>query len=87
VIRQYLAAELIDEMRLAFAPVLLGQVERLFSGMHLYGIDFAPYKTVMGENAMHENESPRRHSFIALLLSHVLSRVLQRRSERLCCGP
>lgn len=52
-IRQYLAAGLIDEMHLAFAPVLLGEGEHLFSGMNLHELGFAPYKTVMGENAMH----------------------------------
>jgi dihydrofolate reductase len=52
-IRQYLAAGLIDEMHLAFAPVLLGEGEQLFSGMNLHGFGFAPFKTIMGENAMH----------------------------------
>lgn len=53
VIRQYLAAGLIDEMHLAFAPVLLGEGEHLFSGMNLHELGFAPTETVMGENAMH----------------------------------
>jgi dihydrofolate reductase len=53
VIRQYLAAGLIEEMHLAFAPVLLGEGEHLFAGMNFHGVGFAPYKTVMGENAMH----------------------------------
>ena len=52
-IRQYLAAGLIDEMHLAFAPVLLGEGENLFRGMNFHRLGFAPYKTVMGENAMH----------------------------------
>jgi dihydrofolate reductase len=52
-IRQYLAAGLIDEMHLAFAPVLLGEGEQLFNGMNLRSFGFAPFKTVMGENAMH----------------------------------
>jgi len=53
IIRQYLAAGLIDEMHLAFAPVLLGEGEHLFKGMNLHDFGFAPFKTVMGENAMH----------------------------------
>jgi dihydrofolate reductase len=52
-IRQYLAAGLIDEMHLAFAPVLLGEGENLFSGMNLQALGLTPRKTVMGENAMH----------------------------------
>lgn len=52
-IRQYLASGLIDEMHLAFAPVLLGEGEHLFSGMNLHDLGFAPVKTIMGENAMH----------------------------------
>jgi dihydrofolate reductase len=51
-IRQYLAAGLIDEMHLAFAPVLLGEGEHLFGGMNLRDLGFAPFKTIMGENAM-----------------------------------
>jgi dihydrofolate reductase len=52
-IRQYMAAGLIDEMHLAFAPVLLGEGEHLFNGMNLHDFGFAPFKTTMGENAMH----------------------------------
>jgi dihydrofolate reductase len=52
-IRQYLAAGLIDEMHFAFAPVLLGQGEHLFSGMNLRDLGFAPFKTIMGDHAMH----------------------------------
>lgn len=53
VIRQFLTAGLIDEMHFAFAPVLLGEGEHLFGGMNLHRLGFAPYKTAMGENAMH----------------------------------
>jgi len=53
VIRQYLAAGLIEEMSLAFAPVLLGEGEHLFSGINFRELGFAPFKTIMGENAMH----------------------------------
>jgi dihydrofolate reductase len=52
-IRQYLNAGLIDDMHLAFSPVLLGEGEPLFRGMNLHGLGFSPSKVVMGENAMH----------------------------------
>ena len=52
-IRQYLAAGLINEMDLAFAPVLLGEGEHLFGGINFHGLGFAPSKTAMGEKAMH----------------------------------
>jgi dihydrofolate reductase len=53
VIRQYLSAGLIDEMHLAFSPVLLGGGERLFDGIDLPKLGFAPVKMVYGEQAMH----------------------------------
>jgi dihydrofolate reductase len=53
VIRQYLAADQIDEMHLAVSPVLLGEGEHLFSGLNLPQLGFSPFKTVSGENATH----------------------------------
>jgi dihydrofolate reductase len=53
VIRQYLTANLIDEMHLALSPVLLGEGEHLFSGINLHQLGFAPDKIVRGENATH----------------------------------
>lgn len=53
VIRQYLAAGLIDEMHLAVSPVLLGEGEHLFAGINLPKFGFAPVRTVQGENATH----------------------------------
>jgi len=53
VIRQYLTAELIDEMHLAMSPVLLGEGEHLFSGINLSKLGFTPFRTVSGENATH----------------------------------
>ncbi|MGA8501484.1 MAG: dihydrofolate reductase family protein [Candidatus Sulfotelmatobacter sp.] len=53
VLRQYLAAGLIDEMHLAVAPVLLGEGEHLFSGINLAQLGYAPFRTVRGENATH----------------------------------
>jgi dihydrofolate reductase len=53
VVRQYLAANQIDEMHLALSPVLLGEGENLFSGLNLAQLGYAPLKTVRGENATH----------------------------------
>ena len=52
-IRQYLAANQIDEMHLAVSPVFLGDGEHLFSGIDLMKLGFGPPKTVPGENATH----------------------------------
>lgn len=52
-IRQYLMADQIDEMHLAFSPVLIGEGEHLFLGIDLPKRGFAPIKTVAGENATH----------------------------------
>jgi len=52
-IRQYLTMGLIDEMHLAFAPVLLGEGEALFSDIHLPNLGFKPVQTTAGEEAMH----------------------------------
>ena len=52
-IRQYLSAGVIDEMHLAFSPVLMSEGEHLFSGIHLTHLGFSPVKTVSGENATH----------------------------------
>jgi len=53
VIRQYLAADQIDEMHLAMSPVMLGEGEHLFSGINLHGLGFRAIRTVTGENATH----------------------------------
>jgi dihydrofolate reductase len=53
VIRQYLIAGHIDEMHLALSPVLLGEGERLFSGINLAQLGFVPFRVVPGENATH----------------------------------
>jgi dihydrofolate reductase len=52
-IRQYLSAELIDEMHLAISPVLLGEGEHLFYGINLSRLGFTPSRTIPGENATH----------------------------------
>jgi dihydrofolate reductase len=53
VIRHYLLAGAIDEMHLAVSPVLLGEGERLCSGINLPQLGFAMERMVAGENAMH----------------------------------
>jgi dihydrofolate reductase len=52
-IRQYLTAGRIDEMHLAFSPVVLGEGEHLFAGIHLPKLGFQPVQTVAGEDATH----------------------------------
>lgn len=52
-IRQYLTAGQIDEMHLAFSPVLLGEGENLFAGLDLPKLGFQPVQTTAGEHATH----------------------------------
>ncbi|MBV8809018.1 MAG: dihydrofolate reductase [Acidobacteriaceae bacterium] len=52
-IRQYLTAGQIDELHLAFSPVLLGEGESLFAGIHLPKLGFKPVQTTAGEEATH----------------------------------
>ena len=52
-IRQYLTAGKIDELHLAYSPVLMGEGEHLFYGINLSALGFVPVKTVTGENATH----------------------------------
>jgi dihydrofolate reductase len=52
-VRQYLQAGLIDEMRLAVSPVLLGSGEPLFAGLDLRALGYACADSVAGERATH----------------------------------
>jgi dihydrofolate reductase len=52
-IRQYLQAGLVDEMHLAFAPVLLGQGEALLAGLDLPAMGFTVAEHVHTERATH----------------------------------
>ncbi len=40
-------------MHLAISPVVLGEGEHLFSGIHLPKLGFKPVRTAAGEAAMH----------------------------------
>jgi len=53
VIRQYLQARLLDEVRLAVAPVFVGAGENLFSGLNLPDLGYAAVESVAGANATH----------------------------------
>jgi dihydrofolate reductase len=52
-IRQYLRAKLIDELHLAFRPILMGSGENLFTGIDLATLGYACTKHVSSEHAMH----------------------------------
>jgi dihydrofolate reductase len=53
VIRQYLQARLIDELRLAVASVFIGAGENVFSGLNLPELGYASVESVAGANATH----------------------------------
>jgi dihydrofolate reductase len=52
-IRQYLEADLVDEMHLAISPVLLGRGEPLFAGIDLRAKGFRCTEQVATEHALH----------------------------------
>ena len=52
-VRQYLRAGLIDEMRLAVRPLLLGSGENLWHGLDLRALGYRCTNHVFGERAMH----------------------------------
>lgn len=52
-VRQYLTSGHIDEMHLAFSPVLLGAGEHLFTGINLPKLGFKLVQTAAGEGATH----------------------------------
>ncbi len=52
-IRQYLQKGAIDEMHLAFSPVLLGRGENLLQGLDLPTLGFTKVEHTMGEGALH----------------------------------
>ena len=52
-IRQYLRAGLVDELHLAFSPVLLGTGEALLAGIDLTALGFRATEHVASEKALH----------------------------------
>jgi dihydrofolate reductase len=52
-IQQYLRAELVDELHLAIAPVLLGSGEQLFAGLDLVSLGYRTTEHLPTPNAMH----------------------------------
>jgi dihydrofolate reductase len=52
-IRQYLQAGLIDDLRLAIRPVLLGSGEHLLQGIDMRSLGYQCTKSVAGERATH----------------------------------
>jgi dihydrofolate reductase len=60
VIRQYLQAGLLDELRLAVSPVLLGRGENLFAGLDLPALGFVCAESVAGANATHVTVQRRK---------------------------
>jgi dihydrofolate reductase len=52
-VREYLRANLIDEMHLAISPVLLGRGEALFADIDLTALGFRGTEHVASANAMH----------------------------------
>ena len=52
-IRQYLMAQLIDEMHIVVSPVILGSGERLFDNINLIKLGYKCIENTLTEKAMH----------------------------------
>ena len=52
-IQQYLRARLIDELHLAFRPILMGSGENVFAGLDLTGLGYRATEHIPGEHALH----------------------------------
>lgn len=52
-IRQYLEAKLLDELHLAFAPMLMGNGENLLAGLNLPVLGYRITRHVASDNALH----------------------------------
>jgi dihydrofolate reductase len=52
-VRQYLAARLIDELHLAWRPMLMGAGERIFESLDAKALGYECQKSISGERATH----------------------------------
>jgi dihydrofolate reductase len=52
-IREYLQAQLLEEMHFAISPILLGSGEPLFAGLDLPALGYRVTEHVPGENGTH----------------------------------
>jgi dihydrofolate reductase len=52
-IRQYLEAQLVDELHIAISPILLGSGEHLFAGLDLRKLGYSCTEHVPGLKATH----------------------------------
>ena len=52
-IQQYLRARLIDELHLAFRPILMGSGENLFAGIDMAALGYLCSESMSSEHAMH----------------------------------
>jgi dihydrofolate reductase len=52
-IRQYLEAQLVDELHIAISPILLGSGEHLFAGLDLRKLGYRCTEHVPGAKATH----------------------------------
>lgn len=52
-LREYLREGLVDEMHLAFSPMLLGSGESLFQGLDLHALGYRCVEHVPAEAATH----------------------------------
>ena len=62
-IRQYLQADVVDEMQLALSPLVMGEGEHLFSGINLRERGFTNIEATAGEHATHfiiRKSSPKK---------------------------
>ncbi|MFI5407491.1 MAG: dihydrofolate reductase family protein, partial [Nitrososphaerales archaeon] len=52
-IRQYLKAQLVDELHLVVSPVILGSGENLYLNLNLTSLGYKCIKNISSDKAMH----------------------------------